>query len=202
MVSRACVGDSPFLHASALHAETRSATLFAVYNKIGAFENIRLVMLREARRSIYLGIFLSLSLSLWTPRCTSTCDKLFRSISYVTIFSLVETTTTSPTRLISINANIRDAKYLHLNITVCATTGHCHCCQELGAYMYTHEKQHRAHVSPNLVRTYVPGFTLIDPRSSLRRKRGWARVNVAPRGRKKKHRFPSHGEKNAIGTMV
>ncbi|EFN65680.1 hypothetical protein EAG_10937 [Camponotus floridanus] len=58
---------------------------------------------------------------------------------------LVETTTTSPTKLISINANIRDAKYLHLNITVCATTGRCHCCQELGTCMYTHEKQHRAH---------------------------------------------------------
>jgi len=46
-----------------------------------------------------------------------------------------------PTGLISINANIRDAKRLHLNITVRAATGRCrHCCQEFGVCMYTHEK--------------------------------------------------------------
>lgn len=192
MVNHACVGDSPFLHASALHAETRSATLYSSYTIKSALS--KTFGWRYA--TVYLSGYLPLSFSLPLPLCFflslsfflseyCTCDKLFRSISYVTIFSLVETTTTSPTKLISINANIRDAKCLHLNITVCATTGRCHCCQELGTCMYTHEKQHRAHVSPNLVRTYVPGFTLIDPRSSLRRKRGWAKLMQLLGGGKK-----------------
>jgi len=112
--ARLCVDDPLFLHART-YAKTKPATFFAVL-KSKTFNRIQ----------SYATIYLSESLNV-APRehvCTTGffCDKLFRSISYVTIFSLVETTTTSRADIYKCE-HPRNAKRLHLNITVCAATG-------------------------------------------------------------------------------
>lgn len=142
-------------------AETKSVTLF-VTCKTGVFEKHSAG--NATRRFIYSS---SPNAAPCKRALAHSRTRAYSRRSFFVPFSTLQYSASLkrrlPTRLISINANIRDAKRLHLNITVCAAMGRCHCCQKLGVCMYTHEKQHRAHISPNLVRTYVLGFTLIDP---------------------------------------
>jgi len=128
--ARVCVDYPLFLHART-YAETKSATLFAVL-KSKTFNRIQ-----------SYAIYLSESLNV-APRehaCTAGFfrDKLFRFISYVTIFSLVETTTTSRADIYKCeHPRCKTPAFKHHGLRC---NRRCrHCCQEFGACMYTHEK--------------------------------------------------------------
>lgn len=118
MASRACMRDSIFAR-DCLTEKTKSVILFASHHN-NSLENIWSVTSTCCICMNWPVIRVYLSESANIEHCAANAlaharthphklvhDELFRSIFYVTIFNLAETTTSHPARLISVNANIR-----------------------------------------------------------------------------------------------